>query len=51
MYMLLTMQVKKKLCWDSIKKLADLENLENIIIARELNLTLLSSEKEEAILS
>eukprot|EP00253_Pinus_taeda_P027391 PITA_27391 len=36
---------EKKLCWDSIKNLADLENLENIIIAGDLNLTLLSSEK------
>eukprot|EP00253_Pinus_taeda_P030086 PITA_30086 len=36
---------EKKLCWDSIKNLADLENLENIIIAEDLSLTLLSSEK------
>lgn len=42
---------EKTLCWDSIKNLADLENLENIIIAGDLNLTLLSSEKEEAVLS
>eukprot|EP00253_Pinus_taeda_P013196 PITA_13196 len=39
------MHVRKKTCWDSIKSLADLENLDNIIIARDLNLTLLSSEK------
>ena len=36
---------EKKLCWDSIKNLADLENMENIIIVGDLNLTLLSSEK------
>eukprot|EP00253_Pinus_taeda_P025362 PITA_25362 len=36
---------EKKSCWDSIKDLADLENLENIIIFEDLNLTLLSSEK------
>lgn len=33
---------EKKQCWDSIKNLVDLENLENIIIAEDLNLTLLS---------
>jgi len=36
---------EKKNCWDSIKSLADLENLENIIIVGDLNLTLLASEK------
>eukprot|EP00253_Pinus_taeda_P012274 PITA_12274 len=36
---------EKKICWDSIKSLEDLENLENIIIAGDLNLTLLLSEK------
>ena len=36
---------EKKLCWDSIKNLANLEDLENIIIAGDFNLTLLSSEK------
>lgn len=36
---------EKKLCWDSIKNLADLENLENTIIVGDLNLTLLSLEK------
>eukprot|EP00253_Pinus_taeda_P029550 PITA_29550 len=36
---------EKKSCWDSIKSLADLESLENIIITGDLNLTLLSSEK------
>jgi len=36
---------EKKQCWDSIKNLAELENLENIIIAGDLNLTLLLSEK------
>eukprot|EP00253_Pinus_taeda_P019488 PITA_19488 len=36
---------EKKQCWDSIKSLADLENLENIIIVGDLNLTLLASEK------
>eukprot|EP00253_Pinus_taeda_P017262 PITA_17262 len=40
---------EKKLCWDSIKNLAKLENLENIIIAGDLNLTLLSSEKRGAV--
>eukprot|EP00253_Pinus_taeda_P010309 PITA_10309 len=33
---------EKKICWDSIKNLADLENLESIIIVEDLNLTLLS---------
>jgi len=37
----------KKICWDSIKNLVDLENLENIIRVGDLNLTLLSSEKRE----
>lgn len=36
---------EKKLCWDSIKNLADREDLENIIIAGDFNLTLLPSEK------
>eukprot|EP00253_Pinus_taeda_P036481 PITA_36481 len=36
---------ENKICWDSIKNLADLENLENIIIAVDINLTLLSSKK------
>eukprot|EP00253_Pinus_taeda_P009309 PITA_09309 len=36
---------EKKLCWDSIKNLADLEDLENIVITGDFNLTLLSSEK------
>eukprot|EP00253_Pinus_taeda_P004621 PITA_04621 len=36
---------EKKLCWDSIKNLVDMESSENIIIAGDLNLTLLSSEK------
>ena len=36
---------EKKNYWDSIKSLADLENLENIIIVGDLNLNLLSSEK------
>eukprot|EP00253_Pinus_taeda_P004161 PITA_04161 len=36
---------EKRICWDSIKNLVDLENLENIIIVGDLNLTLLSSEK------
>ena len=36
---------EKKVCWDSIRSLADLENLENTIIAGDFNVTLLSSEK------
>eukprot|EP00253_Pinus_taeda_P022851 PITA_22851 len=36
---------EKKNCWDSIKSQVDQENLENIIIVGDLNLTLLSSEK------
>eukprot|EP00253_Pinus_taeda_P019942 PITA_19942 len=35
----------KKYCWDSIRNQVDLKNLENIIIAGDLNLTLHSSEK------
>eukprot|EP00253_Pinus_taeda_P011135 PITA_11135 len=37
--------VEKKACWDSIRTQADLVNLENIIIAGDLNLTLLSADK------
>lgn len=37
--------VEKKDCWDSIRTQTDLVNLENIIIARDLNLTLLSANK------
>eukprot|EP00253_Pinus_taeda_P010786 PITA_10786 len=37
--------VEKKSCWDSIGTQADLVNLENIIIAGDLNLTLLSIDK------
>lgn len=37
--------VEKKDCWDSIRTQADLVNLENIIIAGDLNLTLLSADK------
>ena len=36
---------EKRDCWDSIRHQADLANLENIIIAGDLNLTLHSSEK------
>ena len=36
---------EKKECWDTIKQQADLTTLENVIIARDLNLTLHSSEK------
>ena len=36
---------EKKECWDTIRQQADLTNLENIIIAGDLNLTLHSSEK------
>ena len=36
---------EKKACWDSIRNQADLGNLDNIIIAGDLNLTLHSSEK------
>lgn len=36
---------EKKDCWDSIRQQADLTNLENIIIAGDLNLTLHPSEK------
>jgi exonuclease III len=36
---------EKKACWDSIRNLAEIENLENIIIVGDLNLTLLLSEK------
>lgn len=39
---------EKKDCWDSIRQQADLTNLENIIIARDLNLTLHPSKKREA---
>ena len=35
----------KKDCWDSIRHQADLTNLENIIIAGDLNITLHPSEK------
>lgn len=38
---------EKKYCWDSIKGLADIENLENVIIVGDLNLTLHASEKRE----
>ena len=37
--------VEKKSCWDSIGTQEDLVNLENIIIAGDLNLTLLSIDK------
>eukprot|EP00253_Pinus_taeda_P013757 PITA_13757 len=37
--------VEKKSCWDSIGTQVDLVNLENIIIAGDLNLTLLSIDK------
>eukprot|EP00253_Pinus_taeda_P033392 PITA_33392 len=37
--------VEKKDCWDSIRTQADLVNIENIIIAGDLNLTLLSTDK------
>eukprot|EP00253_Pinus_taeda_P035967 PITA_35967 len=36
---------EKNICWDFIKNMVDLENLENTIITGDLNLTLLSSEK------
>lgn len=36
---------EKKDCWDSIKGLADLENLKNVIIAKHIKLTLQASEK------
>jgi ribonuclease HI/exonuclease III len=36
---------EKKACWDSIRNLAETENVENVIIAGDLNLTLLLSEK------
>ena len=36
---------EKKDCWDSIRNLTEMENLENTIIVGDLNLTLLLSEK------
>eukprot|EP00253_Pinus_taeda_P034046 PITA_34046 len=36
---------EKKICWESIRGLADSEALENIIIAEDLNLTLSLAEK------
>jgi len=36
---------EKKNCWDSIRALADSEDLANIIIAGDLNLTLSTAEK------
>jgi hypothetical protein len=36
---------EKKACRDSVRNLADLVNLENFIIAGDLNLTLISTEK------
>jgi len=36
---------EKKTYWNSIRSLADLVNLENVIITGDLNLTLLSAEK------
>lgn len=39
------MQEKKKNCWDSIRELAETEDLANIIIAGDLNLTLSTAEK------
>lgn len=35
----------KKSCWESIRSMADLEDLVHIIIARDLNLTLSLAEK------
>jgi hypothetical protein len=37
---------EKKACWDSIRNLAEMENLENTIIVGNLNLTLHLSEKK-----
>lgn len=37
---------EKKACWDSIRSQADMGNLDNVIIAGDLNLTLHSSEKQ-----
>ena len=36
---------EKNICWDSIRRLDDSENLANIIIAGDLNLTLSLTEK------
>jgi len=36
---------EKRECWDSVRHLLDTENLENIIIAGDLNLTLPMEEK------
>eukprot|EP00253_Pinus_taeda_P017272 PITA_17272 len=36
---------EKRICWDSLRRQADLGNLENVIIAGDLNITLHSSEK------
>ena len=36
---------EKKSCWDSIRNLVETENLENIIIVGDLNITLALSEK------
>jgi hypothetical protein len=36
---------EKKACWDSIRNLAKMENLENVMIVGDLNLTLILSEK------
>ena len=36
---------EKKVCWDSIRNLADSENMENIIIVGDLNLILSLTEK------
>ena len=38
---------EKKACWDSIRNQADLVNMENTIIAGDLNLTLLSADKRD----
>ena len=41
--------VEKKECWDSLKLFLNQHNLENLVVARDLNVTLALAEKKRGI--